>query len=57
MAYAGGFGMLLGRFGGHSELTLGPLLAYEHDFGMVKVSSWVDKSQFLANTHFPAGFK
>ena len=53
MAYAGGFGTLLGRFGVTIELTLGALLAYEDDFGMVKVSSWVDKSQFLTNTHFP----
>ena len=45
-----------GSFWGHSELTLGPLVAYEDEFRMVKVSSWVDKSQFLKNTHFPLGF-
>ena len=45
-----------GSFWGHSELTLGPLVAYEDDFGMVRVSSWVDKSQFLKTFIFRMDF-
>ena len=46
----------LGSRWGHSELSLGSLLAYEDDFGMVKMSSWAYEGQFLRNIHFPNGF-
>ena len=51
-AYEGGFGTLWGD----SELTLGPVLAYGDDFGMVIVSSWVYKMQFFKNNKFPNAF-
>ena len=32
------------------------LLAYEDDFGMIMVSSWVFEGQFSKYTHFPNRF-
>ena len=48
----GQFGVVLGSLWGHSELTLGPLLAYEDDFGMIMVSSWVYEGQFSKKAQF-----
>ena len=41
----------------HFELTLGSLLAYENEFGIIMVSSYSHEAQFSKNTQFPNEFK
>ena len=41
----------------HFELTLGSLLAYENEFGIIMVSSYSHEAQFSKNIPLPNKFK
>ena len=40
----------------HFELTLGSLLAYENEFGIIMVSSYSHEAQFSKNDDFSINF-